>query len=716
MSEAMKQKWVGPMPLQDFMDSFLDSTNDAPQKPDGSAQNWQTHFKSIGTFSNGGEMCVQIQQLIAESGAVPGMKVLQAWDDYGGNGKGHAQSKTTLALFSNEDLLYATTPRTQLESMELCITTKVTMQKLKKKRKRSTIDLHQGYCKKSLGLEDGKKGCARCRAELVSLAKTLLTYQHRTHVFLVHMTDPYARLIRFDRDGAIVSERFDYREHGNLLLEFLWRYSTSSKETRGSDPTVTLATASEAATAKEKLARWNSKGRDDRLVYKLIVQDQKSSGSERKKMEVLVWGPVSLSLSASGRGTKGYAAYDPDSDRIVFVKDSWRSTEPSIVKETDTLRSINAAGMTDRVPVLLCGDDLDGRWQSTVTAKYSQQKWNVGKVRWDDYRIHTRFATDKVGRPVEQFKTSKNFLTAVYDAFRAHKAVYEQCSILHCDISLSNILVTADGKGFLNDWDLARTLEDIESGPERSFRTGTWRFMSTDLLLAPRKFHTIHDDLESFFWVSAFTIMCFLHNNWTGNVLKDIVEIVFDECRSGHRLDGQVIGGISKTSYIRSSTYLADQPLELCDNYPLTNFIRQCRRLVLSNLYLIESVRRETASKMPAREREREIYHALKDKADSTPLWNHSAMEAVFIEALEEGGWPTNDSAYDYFTAAVKQAAEKKKTEEMEDEPSEEELSGRESDELTTSVHEAPRRSDRLSAASPSAKKPIIFRRRVKRR
>ncbi|KAF9554508.1 hypothetical protein CPC08DRAFT_602894, partial [Agrocybe pediades] len=394
-------------------------------------------------------------------------------------------------------------------------------------------------------LEDGTEGCALCKDELVSHAKALLNYQHRTHVFIVHMVDPYARLIRFDRDGAIVSARFDYREHGEILLEFLWKFSNATSEARGRDPTVMRATVEEAALAREKLAKWFKYHK--RPVYKLLIRDKELGGStERKKMEVLVFSPVFRQLSLVGGATKGYVGYDPGTDKIVFVKDAWRSVDPSMIKETNTLRAINSAGITKGVPVLLCGDDLEGRWQSTITAEYSQKEWNIGgHFKGIGRRIHTRFVTDKVGRSIEKFKASKDFLKALFDAFRAHKVVYDKCQILHCDISVGNILVTADGKGFLNNWEQARSIENIVSGPHRDFRTGTWRFMSASLLLRPKKIHTLQDDIESFFWVPAYMILCFLKHNWTSQA-KLIMESVYDERQSNVRTDGIVLGGTGK--------------------------------------------------------------------------------------------------------------------------------------------------------------------------
>ncbi|KAF9553271.1 hypothetical protein CPC08DRAFT_645832 [Agrocybe pediades] len=546
--------------------------------------------------------------------------------------------------------------------MQLCVTTKLSKQKLKQDRCPEAND-HKECCDISFGLEDRRKGCALCRDELVTHAKTLLNYQHRTHVFIIHMVDPYASFIRFDRDGAIVSARFNYREHGDLLLEFLWRFSSATSEARGRDPTVTRATAAEAALAQEKLARWVRK--DGQPVYKLVIQDQALGGTtERKKMEVLVCDSVSRPSSVTGRATKGYIGYDPESDKVVFVKESWRSSEPAVQKETDTLRAINSVGITEFVPILLCGDDLEGRWQSTITAEYSQQKWNTQGQSKGSCRVHTRFVTDKVGRPVEKFKASKDFLKAVYDAFRAHKTVYEKCRILHCDISVANILVLPDGTGFLNDWDQARTVEAIESGPHRDLPTGTWRFMSSSLLAAPAKFHMLQDDIESFFWVTVFISLCFLPNSWTSKV-KVVMEAVFDEARWD--FDPTVpVGGTGKFGYVKSF-YPLGMPFRVQGNQPLTEFIARYRGL-LKSLYSLEGgIRNDVLFETTERDMEREVYSALKRRVESIPLCTHAVLEDLFVEVLAADGWPISDSAHDYFQEALQKSAEKRKAEAMQD-------------------------------------------------
>jgi hypothetical protein len=61
--------------------------------------------------------------------------------------------------------------------------------------------------------------------------------QYRTHVFQVLIHGVQARLIRWDRAGAVVSEGFNYTER-DCLAQFFWRYTHASAKVRGHDTTV----------------------------------------------------------------------------------------------------------------------------------------------------------------------------------------------------------------------------------------------------------------------------------------------------------------------------------------------------------------------------------------------------------------------------------------------------------------------------------------------
>ena len=83
------------------------------------------------------------------------------------------------------------------------------------------------------------------RASLVSHASAHFARQHRTALFQLVLVNRWARFIRWDRSGAVVSERFDYIAHPQLLAEFLWRYSHLDEAARGWDRTVTAASKRE---------------------------------------------------------------------------------------------------------------------------------------------------------------------------------------------------------------------------------------------------------------------------------------------------------------------------------------------------------------------------------------------------------------------------------------------------------------------------------------
>jgi len=264
----------------------------------------------------------------------------------------------------------------------------------------------------------------QCRGQIANYANTILARQHRTHCFVIWMGDPWARFIRIDRDGGIVSARFNYRKRSDLLLEFFWRYSTASESSKGKDPSVRRANPTESALAQDMLARW--KPREDKFhtAYEMTTQDAPDDEDmppaplvpRRKIRQVLVWAPFAEPESVRGRATRVYPGYDPVSKEIVLVKDVWRPLAPDNPKETETLRILNDASVRS-IPILLCGDDIQGEWQRTVTHSYTNEPWNICRVKKSfQQRQHTQFATDKLGSPLGSFSRSKTMVVAICDA------------------------------------------------------------------------------------------------------------------------------------------------------------------------------------------------------------------------------------------------------------------------------------------------------------
>ena len=95
-------------------------------------------------------------------------------------------------------------------------------------------------------IPDRKNQCTiQTLGQITSYATELCARQHRMHCFSIFICAYYARLIRWDRAGAIVSERFDFVRNPEWLFSFFWRYSHATDPQRGFDLTIVKASKKE---------------------------------------------------------------------------------------------------------------------------------------------------------------------------------------------------------------------------------------------------------------------------------------------------------------------------------------------------------------------------------------------------------------------------------------------------------------------------------------
>ncbi|KAJ8488166.1 hypothetical protein ONZ45_g14062 [Pleurotus djamor] len=393
------------------------------------------------------------------------------------------------------------------------------------------------------------------RGQLAMYASEIYSHQHRTHLYMLYFFHPFVRILRWDRSGVIVTERLKYTEDCTSLITFLWRYTQLDDVERGHDPTVSLATDEETKLARRLLKDWApSKPRD---VLKIQVPDPDADvkAGDDAIRSFLVWGAIIDPLSPFGRGTRGYAAIEvkegQEPSKPMFLKEQWRAI--TVNPEVGTLKTLNKAKIK-HVPTLLCGGDFSNH--KTLTDQVAKEKWGY---RGDKLvsRVLTRLVVIELGRPLSPFTSSKSMIYAIYHAFQAHRDVYNICGILHRDISSGNILILPDGSGLLIDWDLAKEVAKLVGPGRTPERTGTWAFMSVKLSNQPHNLHSVHDDIESFFWVILyFAVRYTPHNRFDD--LCNIVKKLFEECF----LDGEdLTGGSNKTVLISSGT-LDGSPFE----------------------------------------------------------------------------------------------------------------------------------------------------------
>ncbi|KAJ1675931.1 hypothetical protein EV182_000290 [Spiromyces aspiralis] len=113
-----------------------------------------------------------------------------------------------------------------------------------------------------------------------------------------------------------------------------------------------------------------------------------------------------------------------------------------------------------------------------------------------------------VGEPLRLVENVPELIIVLRDAMRCHSAIFNECGILHRDISTRNILVvrpeSGHVRGMLIDFDCAVDMEDSE-GEARTEVIGTHPFMSVLNLENSSVKRTALDD-----WESLLYMVCWL--------------------------------------------------------------------------------------------------------------------------------------------------------------------------------------------------------------
>ncbi|OBZ73679.1 hypothetical protein A0H81_06481 [Grifola frondosa] len=430
----------------------------------------------------------------------------------------------------------------------------------------------------------------KSRGQLADYAKEIFARQHRQFLFTIVVI----------RDRARISPE--------KLGGFIYRYATMTPVERGFDPTAMLARrrrgcmnsiiSKDPKRRKDRKSKNSNGGKDDKddlasyawPIYRIELDANefvsvKKGGSEREnsdqageddttanidaqpeaKRYLLVGRAMSTSLSPTGRGTKGFAAYDMTGKTHVFLKDTWRPDSSCIHAEGEIYKELAKYEVADIATLLYCGDVGGGTPQTTRTQELLKKANTDMKIL---PRIHYRLVFEEIARPLQEYQNSFEMARAIYAALTAHRQAWETAGILHRDISDGNIMICDDVKdeygqristAFLNDWDLAKYKHELAESPTQKTRSGTWQFISALLLKFPQKQHEVSDDLESFIHVINWLSFWYHKNNYTDEPvdLGDQLYNLYDQCR--HIPDGCDTGGNGKFVQMKSG----DPPMKL---------------------------------------------------------------------------------------------------------------------------------------------------------
>ncbi|KAI0084392.1 hypothetical protein BDY19DRAFT_898557, partial [Irpex rosettiformis] len=381
-------------------------------------------------------------------------------------------------------------------------------------------DLQEAKDKKTIQKTDDDS--SRTLGQLAMYARDSFAHQHRTHLFQLFIFGNEARFIRWDRGGALVSASFDFVEDSKFLVLFFWNYSHLTPVQRGWDMTVSPPMNDERESFSNAITEWiDSHGGTDQVaqqfpgaestldpaypVYKLTVTPQ-NLGCQQ---ELIIQRPFVMSHDVLGRSTRGYLALSLTENRVVFYKDGWRVDSRDIISEGSAYQ-ILADCAIENTPTVLCAGDVvvDGVAHKTVSYRWARMvgaDWYIVCSILRPLLLHR--IVQPVAFPVQSLGNSKRFVRVLRDCLKAMLQAFN-AGILHRDISIGNVMALFDDngkfiKGILNDWDHFGYV-DVEKPPRSVRRSGTWAFMSIELLGDPCKHHEIWDDLQSIFWVLLY--------------------------------------------------------------------------------------------------------------------------------------------------------------------------------------------------------------------
>ncbi|VDC00968.1 unnamed protein product [Peniophora sp. CBMAI 1063] len=373
------------------------------------------------------------------------------------------------------------------------------------------------------GFEHQVLAAIRARGQLAHYALQHFQHQERSHVWSLVFIGLEARLLRFDHSGVLVSERFDWTT-GSTLTEILWRLDRSFDCDAGLDEGVDTSVVplqkddsenvegARAAFAVEK-EQIPYPLTDETPLRKVYVWDDSTvtaPGDIPQKRALIAAPAHHHSNSPVGRFTMCYPAYDLESESVCWVKEAWRLDEPGFEKESETYATLaKLNGMGRHIPEILCAGDVrdeKGEIRVTRTQDYLGQPWAALAENVHRY-VHFRIVFKTIGRPLTTFKNTRELIQVLKDVLDAHYIAYKFGKILHRDISIGNVLIGKDGRGLLIDWDMCKRTDATKS-PRRPWRTGTWQFISVELLMKPNDTtHRLRDDLESIFWLLLYVVL-----------------------------------------------------------------------------------------------------------------------------------------------------------------------------------------------------------------
>ncbi|KAI0366934.1 hypothetical protein BV20DRAFT_618342 [Pilatotrama ljubarskyi] len=611
LAREMEGLVVGPMPVEDFLDYFLaaSSIDDWDDMPSPSKA-----FDRVMAESDDTEVDIYADLIIALNGngqesstRCPGFCFRDTSNNVDNSGGRVGSTKPDISCFATRHLSSAEAARKDTQSRS-DMGFAVTFIEVKGKRSLDFFSDPPAEGKQDVDRETWRfvYGTRKPGEDLtyiieafgqnIAYAVEICARQHRTCCFSVALFGTWARLIRWDRAGAVVTRGFDIRTDPELLCKFFWCFSQATDAGRGYDLTVEPAAQEDEErfrlqvskhimtqvqlSGKDQLEKWVDEHYARSHVTAVyfpspIVQSSDPQASTVDDC-VLVSRPLTVPLSVAGRSTRVYWAVDATSGSIYFLKDTWTRHHE---REGEILQALCAHGVRNVPKPIYHGDvlvtdadpmdaadvvatDFDTP-QTTLTQEFIDEPWVCGNKAVLSSRIvkrtHYRLLLNVVGYPLLKFRGSSELFHGVYNAFQGLTDAYRLCHRCHRDVTPNNIILynepleTTDGQrwaepseaprtGYLVDWGLSWDISGKDTHPDYE-PSLTWQFLSIKQCSRTGAPHTIQDDMESLLYVVVYCALLHLKHGLSPGDLRKTLNVLFDQ---RHTLDRGDEGGGGK--------------------------------------------------------------------------------------------------------------------------------------------------------------------------
>jgi hypothetical protein len=245
-------------------------------------------------------------------------------------------------------------------------------------------------------------GC-EAAGQITAYATLVLGSEYRTHAFTILIIKDYARLIRWDRAGAIVTAPIQYNIEP-YLHDFLTRYHNASREVRGHD--VTVCPPDKDVELRARTVKELAKAK---VLLSVAIPDPKQPLG---LSHYIVCGPRTQPFIPVGRWTRTSIAYHVQGDKRVFLKDSWRVILEDITAEGDVYAMLHDHKVPN-IPHCLLGSDIGDDFHRSHTDKFVRKFMQRRNARQFVPHQHYRLVLDTIGRKLEKFRCSREMVKAV---------------------------------------------------------------------------------------------------------------------------------------------------------------------------------------------------------------------------------------------------------------------------------------------------------------